>query len=420
MSYRDNLRQAVFVAPGGSVHTFKFDELSRQGGRKAAVIEILDSDEGYVIDLGALPRRYPMDIYFTGENYDTDADAFFAALSERYKQSNPGYLMHPRWGNIEVIPLTWMQHESFKDKSGVGHFSVEFLTVFSQVYPATDANSEAAALNKIDAMASGGQTIAEGARLTNPSALANIKGKLKSAVGVVSGNLRTIAALAEDVSAVFEEVQSTVNDAIDDISGSIIDVIAGIQYLIRLPAKIATETMEKVNTYRDMIDELINGIDDKNEEVVDNQVNNAQLVETVVGIAVAAMAEAAVYTEYESRNDSVDSIESLRAGYEAFLAGMESAAVTGSADDIYGGDHDYLSDLKDIIAKITGVLLNRTFDLKAEQRFVLTGSSDAITLCWEYYSDVTPETLEFFCRTNGLAGDEFVEIPAGRELVVYV
>jgi hypothetical protein len=44
--------------------------------------------------------------------------------------------------------------------------------------------------------------------------------------------------------------------------------------------------------------------------------------------------------------------------------------------------------------------------------------TDAMTETWTHYGDLTE--LGFYCGTNKITDSEFVEIPAGRELVVYV
>ncbi|PKL40746.1 MAG: hypothetical protein CVV44_03830 [Spirochaetae bacterium HGW-Spirochaetae-1] len=420
MSYLDDLRPGCFIAPeSGSEHSFKFNDLERQAGKIIAGKEVLDSDESTAQDQGNIALVFPMEIYFTGENYHEAADAFFDALGEHYTQDQSGLLQHPRWGDIDVFPVKWTQSEKFVDGSQVAHFSVEFRKVFPTGYPVTDALTESAAVAQVNEMQSASSGMTDGLKTTNPSTLANLKGKLKNSISAVVGSLKAIAELSESIIADFEAVQSAINDTIDEVGGSIVDVIASIQYLIRLPGRIITDTMDKINGYRDMIDGLINGIDDPNETVTENQINNAILLEILGGMATAALAEAAVYTEYETRPDGSAAIGIILDGYEAFIDAMESAAVTGAIGQTYTGDHNYLSLLQDIIARITGMLLNKSFDLKAERRKVLTAPSDPITLCAELYGAVDNDTLDFFCRTNGLTGDQFVEIPAGVEVVSY-
>ncbi len=417
----DGLRPGSFVAPeSGNEHFFRFNDLTRTGGKKVATGEILDSNEGTAQDQGNSAWLFPMDIYFTGDDYQSNSDLFFEALGESYTNDTPGKLIHPRWGDVDVMPIRWTQKETFLSGAGVSFFSLEFRKIYPNQYPTTDKQTQAAALNNIDEMAEASQGAVGKLKIDNPSSLANLKSKVTGAVSAVSSGLNSIAEFNEAIITEFEGIQDTINNSIDDIGGSITNIVASTQYLIRLPGRIVTDTQDKINGYRDMIEDLIFGLDDTNETVAENKINNAIMFEVVGGTASAALAEAALYTNYETRGDASDALETVQSGYSAYLEALESVSVQGgNASQSYTGDHNFLSLLQDTIARISAILLDKSFDLKTERRLILSAPSDPITLCNKFYKSVSLETLEFFNRTNELSGDEFIELPAGREVVAY-
>ena len=416
MAYLENLRPGKYISPGDIELDFKFDTLVRSGAKKASVTEILDSDESVAQDQGNVSDTFPMDIYFTGDEYDADADAFYVALSERYSQDKPGILIHPRWGDIPVMPISWQQSEAFVSGAKAGRFTVTFRRVFPTSFPLTDILTESNALSNIDDMKelTAGITGAMDLKQT-----ASVIGKLRGALGIVSNSLRAIAAGPEGLIATFDAIQSTIDGLIDDIGNTIATVIIGIQTLMLLPGKIISETQDSINGYVDMIDSLVNSFSDENVISDTEAINNVIMLELIAGMGSAALAQTAVFTNYFSRKDGSDAIDKIADGYNKVILGIENGKRQGLITDTYIGDHNYLSKLQDTITNINSILLNKSFDLKAEKKLILSVESDPISLCNKFYNDISNEKINFFITTNKITNDEFIEIPAGREVVFY-
>ncbi len=138
MSYLDRLRTAKYIAPSGSIFIFKFNDLKRSGGKKAPIQEFPQQNEADVKDLGNLADRYPVELFFTGADYDQIADSFKEALAEK----GPATLLHPRWGDLSVLPLTYIQSEGFVDGMRQARFSIDFVRVADVEYPTTTVQTD--------------------------------------------------------------------------------------------------------------------------------------------------------------------------------------------------------------------------------------------------------------------------------------
>jgi len=131
MSYADRLRILKYTSPNGTIFTLQFDDLSRNGTRKISVSEAPDKDLPSIQDLGLAAEKYPVDVYISGADYDKQADRFFNALREK----GPAQLSHPRWGDMQVIPLSFSQVEKFVDGARRAVFSIDFVRASEETFP---------------------------------------------------------------------------------------------------------------------------------------------------------------------------------------------------------------------------------------------------------------------------------------------
>ncbi|MCK5600946.1 hypothetical protein KAR91_03695, partial [Candidatus Pacearchaeota archaeon] len=347
------------------------------------------------------------------------ADPFYDAFHQDYTQDNPGILKHPRWGDINVFPFLWSQTEELIDGNRVSRIAVTFREVFPQGFPTTDARGlEVALLQLSEAELISGE-LAANIDVSTLEAISNVAGQMRDAVGIIVSHIQDAVEFAEDVIAAAEAIQSVIDDVLDGVLGGVVTLIAVTQRLIRLPGRIISQTRNKINGYKDMISDLCNSFNDESETSPVNRKNNAIMMQLIAGFGVGATSEAAAFTEDTIRSESIDSIEIINETAEIFTTFFEQARTSGNVKQEFSGDHNFFSLIQDTTKRINEILLNRAFDLKAEKRFILKSNSDAITLAYEHYGNVQPETMKLFIDTNRLTGEEFTEIPSGREIVIY-
>ena len=418
-SYKDRLRPAQFVDPDGEVYDFNVNTLERSFGKKGSTQEILDSDESMFQDQGNKVWTFPIDAYFTGLNYDIPTDNFVLALSKKYSQENPGILKHPRWGDINVAPNGISQKEELINGAMVGRVTVVFVKVYPRKYPDTEGKSLDDAIRQIEIMTNISEDLSSNFLLDGYNALANAGSKILGAVGIVSNSIGAVSDGIDSVQDTFDSIQSAVNNSVDDLAGNIINTIAGTQRLIRTPARIKNQLMSSLKVYSEMITTLCTSFYDANEVDKSNQKNNAMMIELIGGFGVVVTGEIATKINLTTRDEAINIIETLTSTLETFNTFFESSRVDGSAIQEYSGDHNFYSLLLDTISRINEIILNKAFDLKAEKRYILKVNSDPITECYKVYGNVDTETMEFYILSNNLINDEFIDIPAGRELVYY-
>lgn len=417
------LRSASFESPNGVVSDFKVDIVSRTGGKKASNHEILNRDISIVQEQGNKSIVYPIDAYFTGEDGDREADAFFKSLGEKYTVDTPGILRHPRWGDISVMPFSFQQTENLVTEGGIFRVIVEFRPIPLSNFPTPDGINESeitADANELENTIEEANATIDDDDSTDYNTLSN---RIKRLVVAVDSALGSIV---ETVQEEFDQIKDGIYTALEEFQ-SIVDVVDQVSSLIRLGTDIYDDTLDKVNAYTQMTYGLVEefeGYFDTATDIMD-KINNALLFQSVTATAAAATAEAAMYTDLETRDavgvaiDAISEVESLANEgtleiYQTIADGNNSGIVSNR----FAPDHNVSSSLGILTSKAISVLLSRSFDLKSKLTVVLTGPSDPITMTWKLYGDL--DKLDFFILTNNIKDKEFYEIPSGREIIAYV
>lgn len=417
------LRDARYVSPGGTESRFLFDSVMRSAGKKSSQHEIADSDDSVLQDLGTGTLTYPMDVYFVGDSYDTDADAFFESLQERATPDNPGVLQHPRWGDIPVMPFSFEQTENFAG-SGVGmaRITVEFRQTLSLSYPVTDGLTEAAINANAEALRDQAAAAADEMNVADANAYSRFRAGMRNVVGAITGAVGSVTGLVADVQDEVDAVTQDIFAALDVLAapGQIIGQVGALVFGV---ADAIMSGPDRIDAYIDLATEAIEGLVTQYESLVgkEDRRNAAHSLQSTGALVTAATAVAVMNTQYETRDAVGDAVDALAGVYAAYQDAMDTVYTGLSSESIenqFVPDHNTLDLVYEISAAVSRLAINRAFDLKIQQSVILTAPSDPITLTWELYRDL--DQLDFFCATNAIAGPEFVEIPAGRKVVAYV
>lgn len=413
-SFMDRIRQPVYVSPSGKTYNLQFDDVERTGSKKASVHELPQQNYALVKDLGNNAKKYPMSVYFTGKNYDQEADDFEAALSETGK----GTLKHPRYGDIEVLPLTWTQTEKFVDGLGRADFKIDFIHApASAKYPLTAVATSSAISAQVSTAVNASALSQAAAFVTGAAAdIARLKANIQAAVGAVTGAFAQVMAISEEIQSEVNATISFIEDNIDALVQAPAELFASLNRLAALPANIVTGITSKVTCYKEMIENIV---DQTVESYAQASTGVQNLLGYFGGVAVASTIGGSAGSEntsggLKSRSDAVyaaELLDEMTQTVTAYLAAVESQITD------YQADPDTVAALIDSLSIARASLLARSYDLKIERKIKLTSDRTPIDLCYELYGDISQ--IEDFISQNQLAGDDIILIPSGHEVVYY-
>lgn len=148
MSWRDRVSQTGFFR---SVPFF-YETVEGEIGRRTSLQEFPGRDQPFVEDLGRRTRRFTIDMFVLGEDYDQARDK----LREALEQPGPGELEHPYWGTLTVTVDGGVRIRESTKQGGYAQFSVSFIEAGAElpVLELPDTKEEvAAAAEKVTAAA---------------------------------------------------------------------------------------------------------------------------------------------------------------------------------------------------------------------------------------------------------------------------
>lgn len=417
----NRLRSGVFTSPAGVISNFKLDILTRIGGKKASIHEILNKDESIPQDQGNRSQTFPIEAYFTDDNGDQEADAFYNSLRERYTADAPGVLNHPRWGDMNVMPFEFQQVETLVTGAGVFRVPVEFREIPPQQFPTPESIDQSDIVADITDL----ESTIEGANasidVNKAGDYASFGAKIREIVSVIGSSLSGIVSGVEDVQDRFNTIQSDIDTALNAGVDAVI-IMSQVLQLIRTPSQILDSTFAKIQGFGTMIEGIAQGFLNVFTENPNNQekLNFARMVESLLYFSASVTAEAGLFTDYSTREVAGNALDLINTAYDLAEQNMSEIyqLLDGLITTSFEPNHDTGLNSLLLIGKTNAILIDRSFDLKAKQITILAGPSDPITLTWRFYKDM--DKLEYFIETNNIQDTEFIEIPAGREIIAYV
>ena len=148
MPWNNRIREAAYNSPSGARFTFDFENVSQSVEKKTTGFEFPDADGTYVQDMGHSGRRYPLRVFFWGDDYDQEAEAFETALLER----GIGKLEHPIYGVKDVVPFgTITRRDDLKTAANQAILDVTFWETINLLYPAAQNDPGSSVLSSVDA-----------------------------------------------------------------------------------------------------------------------------------------------------------------------------------------------------------------------------------------------------------------------------
>ena len=412
MSFKDRIRDMIYTSPSGKSFTVQFDDLSRSGGKKAPVTESPGADGGTVQDLGKRTTTYPVRCYLTGQDYDLEADRFWDALLE----TGPGFLNHPRWGNIRVLPNPRTQTEEFVNGAGRAVFEIDFITApeDAEEYPTIEAAPDLQIAADADTAASAITDSLDGEELTDPKGITGLKDAVVRNMARFKTAFASVSAAVDGLQADIEAVITSITNNIDDLVTAPADLMTELLQLYRLPARTVTNVQSKIEGYSALYSVIIDGFRSQTlayGEMV-GLINTAQ-ANAIQAAAAEATIDGAITTRGQAA-DIIDTLNTLNANISTAVEAIEAAG---------GFTSDYASRAaaEQASARAISNLVDRALNLPTEKRRTLDRSINPLALVYELYSDIDnlEDTLSEFIAYNRLTGNEILTIPNGREVRWY-
>ncbi len=414
MAWNERVREAAYTSPSGVRTTFHYEDVSKAVDKKTAAFEFPDANGTYVQDTGHSGRRYPLRVFFWGDDYDKQAEIFDASLLE----TGTGRLEHPAYGAVDVVPFgTIKQRDDLKTAANQAIIELTFWATIALLYPAVQTDPAREVLTAVDEY--NDAAAAEfGADTSLDSAVdsATFKNSYQALLDSASSGLQPLADAQEDVRKQFDAVVDSINRGLDILVAEPVTLAFQTAIMLQTPARALTNIEARLTAYNDLVNLIITGDNSVVSPSLDaSSSNEFHTNDLYVSTYVTGSVVSVVNNQFATRGEAL-------AAAEFVLAQLD--AVTNWRDDNFqalcevdtGGSYQQL---QEAVALTAGFLVEISFTLKQERSVILTRDRCILDLVAEFYGE-TDARLDFFINSNNLSGSEIIEVPRGREIVYYV
>lgn len=414
MAWNDRIREAAYTSPSGSRITFDYENVRKTVNKKTTGFEFPDADGTFVQDLGHSGRRYPLRVFFWGDDYDQQADAFELALLER----GTGRLEHPIYGTVDVVPFgTITRRDDLKTAANQAVLEITLWETIGLVYPTSQSDPASGVLAAVDDYnAAASAEFEDVTNLDSAVDSATFKNDYQALLDSASSGLQAIADTQDDVRKQFDAINDSINQGIDILIAQPLTLAFQTTQLIQSPARALSNIEARLTAYGDLANSIITGegavVTPSTDASSSNKFHTNDLYAStyVTGSVVSVV-----------NNQFTTKTEALEAA-DAILTQLDD--VINWRDDNFQslGEVDTGSayqQLQEAVALTAGFLVEISFSLKQERSIILNRNRTIIDLAAELYGSVDDQ-LDFLISSNNLTGSEILELPKGREIVYYV
>jgi len=391
MTWRDRIQEGSYRGAA-----FHIDESQKAYGRRNKVHEYPGRDVPWAEDLGRAAKRWSVQCFVVGDNYDQDRDALETALN----QGGSGTLVHPYAGTQTASVETFTVEES-PHQGGKATFWVQF------VESGTDASPNATPDTQGQAIASAGSlqtaaTTSLAARLSVANKAAFVINGAQGVLNSASVALRSaLAAVAPDATAAFgieQQIQGLVTGGLSllnapaTLAAGIFAAVDGIGNLGTYAEDVLSQMVGPVgaNATAGLIGfgASLPVIAETTPSRIAQATNQAALANTVMSAAAATAVVTVASMDFSSYDDAV----SIRDPLADQLDSLATAIADGGDDDLADAVDDLrLAMIRDVTAR--GASLARLY------AYTPAKTESALVLAQRLYGDAT-RADELVARNN--------------------
>jgi len=440
MPYYERLKDAFYTSPSGFEISFDFEELRRDISHRIGSFEFSGINGTLHQDKGISGEVYPLRMFIHGPDYDIQADKFIIMS----KEIGPGFLNHPRYGKKRVQLLSVAQTENLAERSGQAIFDVEFQETLEREFPLTGVASQ----QQVSDFADDFQTSAID-NFTNQVNVENLVDELSHeqsiilSANIVDEALASITSIDQEIAATFRSYIDNILNKAGDYVQEPFEYATQITSAIRVISEIPGRISAKLNGFKN----LLTVLKLKDVQNAITQTKNSLLVDELVGTMAIVVASESVNSglnetstiSRDSKGRATITVPDVDSGFQTRSEVLSSIVYlqdhsnelinfldTGQAlfennvlSDSYIQSVQSYAPMWKVVGTVIKAGLDISFSLPVKRIIKISRSRTILDLCYEFYKNIDDITLDYFILTNSLSGNEIIEVPAGKGVIIY-
>lgn len=405
MSWIDKVNNDFVITTGDGI-SYKPNWLNAQKGISFNVAEFdFPNKNGTLVKrTTSLGRRFPIEIYFQGENHlDVSNEFELSAVDPR-----PWRITHPLYDNLIVQPTSLLFDNTAMNVTKITGELIETIiedNPTSVVNPIDNIN-----ILKVNVDEAFENTITETFKPSdvNSMSMSNAK-NYKLGVPII-----TIPEEASNYANLFNKASSAINTAISTPLGA----VRAIQAFITYPYLFTANVKSRVKLFNDQFDTLRSTID-VNSTVIAKKVYQLQGGTLLAGMALSAANPGD--GEYKNSKNILDVIDSLLGASVAFYEDLDLIQSDNGGDtNSFIPDPFAIINLNFLINTVVSNLFGIAFTAKKEFSLILDSDTNVINLTHKLYTlDIADENIDELIENNNWGLDDLLQLKKGKKVIYY-
>jgi hypothetical protein len=351
-------------------------------------------------------RRFPLELYFQGEDHLEQAEAFETSAKDKRAWN----ILHPYYGSIFVQPISI--------QFGNSSFNVTQL-----ILEVVETILEDAPRTTVDRVTD----IRDRAQIVNSNLESNFSNQIAvdsaAATQGVQYNDAVFMAASGDIpnqtdSDNYFNAYKFANSQLISQTNTPLQKIRAINSFIQAPFLFEQTVISRIGVFEQQISQLNSSVSTLTNPN-GKRIYQTYLSSLLVGLGLASINP--LPNDYTTRSQVIEVIERILAQYNTFILNLDSLqTLTGSTPTSFIPDANILETLSGFIKFTTANLLLIASNARQEVTHILEDDSNAILLTHRFYGlDANDENLQLFIETNNIGSKELFKLEKGR-LITYL
>ncbi|MCK5641500.1 MAG: hypothetical protein KAJ19_11910 [Gammaproteobacteria bacterium] len=420
VDWRDRLDPIIILeSPEGNVFDAFWIGNARSFEKSLGVFKRPGVQGAEIQDNARGPVSWPLVIYFAGPDHDIESEKFFEAA----KEDGEWEIDHPTKGTL-VLQLVSISEAIEPVVSGnITQFDTQWLepnlktVIRSTSEIGADIIGQSDTVNDVSSEQLEDNTIQNTAEQTF-----SIKSAVTKTISTVKSTISKLSETSAALNARALSIQRGIQTAIQAPVIAVTSLGGQIQNLVEFPLLATNDISSRLSSYGDMINGLL-GIEASEPRISGR--NTVAVKEVALVSAIVSISQIAATGLLQTRSQAIETSVKITELFDSIVNGLDADQEFFDGTDIdvqYFSQSASYSDALKIIALANQYLLQASFDLAVEKRFLLDKPSSPIVITINEYGSLgdNDSNFDLFIESNELKGNDILWLPAGREVVVYV
>jgi hypothetical protein len=418
MSWKDRVRSQIkFISPSKK-EFFGFWKGGSYGLKKRLGIFNYPKIDGAVVqDMGVEGTQYPITFYFTGDDHDLTAQDFTKTL----KEIGQWQVVHPMYGVLILQPIDFSPKDEPLESGNVTEMTTNWIEVTPEGSIPSLSELSAGIKNQVylvnETAAQQFNTVGVDTAKKKLAVKSEFEQFLEDTQKTIEEYSKKYAEANKQMSAIRRGITTAINQSTFGMAS-----LAGqSQAMLMTPVYVTTDISGRLSAYSALTERIYTRQPTTTKVESKNTVMTQEL--TLSGV-LSGIALTCISGEITTREDAITFIEivsTLFINITNYLDESQELFQDVNLFDQYFSQSQSFANMQILIAKILAYLLRSLSDLSVAKKITLDRKRATIDVVIKEYGSLgeNDKLYDFFIATNHLKGFEIINLPAGKEYVVY-